>query len=201
MEAGKRAQSWERCWTTLPKRKETATVSTLSVKQTGAKEPVETVEEKFQPLESVWRAETAYVSSSSDLVAHPEFWEIVDLGPAVIPLLLRELENHTGHWHRALRLITGGDPLPPAEIESTSGYGRAESASERRSLVTRSVRMPSQYRVCSVSSLSKRCPTGVLNTDSPLNNSPVCRQTSMLSAKSNGLAFDHIDSGLPVQSS
>jgi hypothetical protein len=88
---------------------------TVHAKQTGATEPVETIEEKFQRLAAVWHAKTAYVSSSGDLVAHPAFREIVGMGPAVIPLLLRELENRTGHWHRALRLITGVDPVPPAD--------------------------------------------------------------------------------------
>ena len=71
-------------------------MSTIPAKQTLATEPTETIEEKFQRLASVWRAETAYVSSSSDLVAHPAFQEIVGMGPAVIPLLLRELEHRTG---------------------------------------------------------------------------------------------------------
>jgi hypothetical protein len=88
---------------------------TVPIKPTGTTLPVETIEEKFQRLASVWRAETAYASSSSDLVAHPAFQEIVGMGQAVIPLLLRELENRTGHWHRALRLITGADPVPPAD--------------------------------------------------------------------------------------
>jgi hypothetical protein len=45
------------------------------------------------------------------------------MGPAVNPLLLRELENRTGHWHRALRRITGDDPVPAADrgnIEKTA---------------------------------------------------------------------------------
>jgi len=29
--------------------------------------------------------------------------------------LLRELESRTGHWHRALRRITGVDPAAPAD--------------------------------------------------------------------------------------
>jgi hypothetical protein len=90
-------------------------MSTVPRKQTPATEPAETVEEKFRRLAAVWLAETAYVSSSSDLVAHPAFREIVGMGPAVIPLLLRELENRTGPWHRALRRITGADPVPPAD--------------------------------------------------------------------------------------
>jgi hypothetical protein len=88
---------------------------TVPAKQTPTTEPVETVEEKFRRLACAWRVETAYISSSSELVAHPAFREIVGMGPPAIPLLLRELENRTGHWHRALRQITGADPVPLAD--------------------------------------------------------------------------------------
>ncbi len=90
-------------------------MSTIPGKQTPATVPEESIEAKFQRLATVWRAETAYVSSSSDLVAHPAFQEIVGMGPAVIPLVLRELANRTGHWHRALRRIIGADPVPPED--------------------------------------------------------------------------------------
>ena len=97
-------------------------MSTVPAKQTP---PTESLQEKFRRLAAVWLAETAYVSSSTDLVAHPAFQEIVGLGPAVIPLLLRELEKGTGHWHRALRRITGADPVPPTErgnIDKTAEF-------------------------------------------------------------------------------
>lgn len=84
---------------------------TVPIKRT----PTEGAEAKFRRLAAVWAAETAYVSSTSDLVAHPAFQEIVGMGQAVIPLLLRELEKGTGHWRRALRRITGVDPVPPAD--------------------------------------------------------------------------------------
>jgi hypothetical protein len=90
-------------------------MSTVPAKQPPLTEPTESIEEKFQRLAAVWQAETAHVSSSSDLVAHPAFQEIVGLGQPVVPLLLRELEKRTGHWHRALRRITGVDPVPAAE--------------------------------------------------------------------------------------
>jgi hypothetical protein len=90
-------------------------MSTIPTRKTPASPPTENIEDKFQRLAAKWLAETAYVSSSSDLVAHPAFQEIVDMGSAVIPLLLRELENRTGHWHRALRRITAADPVPPAD--------------------------------------------------------------------------------------
>jgi hypothetical protein len=76
---------------------------------------MESVEHKFQRLADLWRTETVYVSSTSDLVAHPAFQEIVAMGSAVIPLLLRELKNSTGHWHRALQRIIGVNPVAPAD--------------------------------------------------------------------------------------
>jgi hypothetical protein len=90
-------------------------MSTIPTKPTSPATPTESVEDKFHRLAARWLAETAYVSSSTDLVAHPAFQEIVSMGPAVIPFLLRELENGTGHWHRALRQITGACPVPPAD--------------------------------------------------------------------------------------
>jgi hypothetical protein len=90
-------------------------MSTIPIKQALVPQPAESTEEKFKRLAAVWQAETAFVSSTSDLVAHPAFQEIVAMGPAIIPLLLRELENRTGHWHRALRRITGADPVAPAD--------------------------------------------------------------------------------------
>jgi hypothetical protein len=77
--------------------------------------PAEGLEQKFQQLAARWLAETAYVSSTSELVGHPAFQEIVGLGKGVVPLLLRELEKGTGHWHRALRRVTGEDPVLPQD--------------------------------------------------------------------------------------
>jgi hypothetical protein len=90
-------------------------MASLPVKQPSLPSSTETTEERFQRLAAVWLAETAYVSSSSDLVNHPAFQEIVSMGNAVVPLLLRELERRSGHWHRALKRITGVDPVPVAD--------------------------------------------------------------------------------------
>ena len=86
-------------------------MSTVPAKQKPDSALTETLEQKFDRLAAAWLSDTAYVSSSSDLVAHPAFQEIVALGKPVIPLVLRELQRRTGHWHRALRRITGADPV------------------------------------------------------------------------------------------
>jgi hypothetical protein len=90
-------------------------MSTVPTVPTPPAQAPENIDEKFQRLAAAWLAATAHISSSSDLVAHPAFQEIVGMGPTIIPLLLRELEKGTGQWHRALRRITGADPVPPAD--------------------------------------------------------------------------------------
>lgn len=45
---------------------------------------------------------------------HPAYQEIIRLGPEVIPLLLRDLEENHTHWFTALEAITGTNPVPPS---------------------------------------------------------------------------------------
>jgi hypothetical protein len=45
---------------------------------------------------------------------HPAYQQIIGIGPAAVPLLLRELERDVDHWFWALKAITGVDPVPPA---------------------------------------------------------------------------------------
>lgn len=94
-------------------------------------QPGDSIEQRFQHLAAVWRAETAHLSSTTALVAHTAFQAIVSLGPPVIPVLLRELERGSDHWHRALKRITGVDPVPVTDrgdirktAESWARWGR-----------------------------------------------------------------------------
>ncbi|HEV3079536.1 MAG TPA: hypothetical protein VGY66_07140 [Gemmataceae bacterium] len=77
--------------------------------------PVETLEERFERLAAKWREETAYLSSSTAMFAHPAYQEIISLGQGVVPLLLRDLKKEPEHWTWALSVITGADPVPPAD--------------------------------------------------------------------------------------
>ena len=73
------------------------------------------LERRFHELVSEWRAEVAPLSSSTARVQHPAYRAIIALGPAVVPLLLRELEQRPNHWFAALRSLTGADPVPLAD--------------------------------------------------------------------------------------
>jgi hypothetical protein len=83
--------------------------------QTSVQQPAETVEQRFRRLEAVWTAETDFLSSDTDIVEHPAFQEIVRMGEGVVPLMLRDLAERPRLWVWALPLITGADPVPPAD--------------------------------------------------------------------------------------
>jgi hypothetical protein len=65
----------------------------IPVPQTPDKPETETVEERFRRLEATWLAAVGHHSSTTKLISHPAFQEILRLGPAVIPFMLRDLEQ------------------------------------------------------------------------------------------------------------
>ena len=74
--------------------------------------PTTDLETRFRALADQWRWETGPLSSSSAIAAHPAYQEIIGMGPAAIPLVLRELQENGGHWFAALRALTGENPVP-----------------------------------------------------------------------------------------
>ena len=69
------------------------------------------LERTFRELADTWREETRFLSSVPDRVMNPAYQRIIGLGPAVVPLLLRDLERQPTHWFWALKAITGEDPV------------------------------------------------------------------------------------------
>lgn len=74
------------------------------------------LEHKFRRLVEQWRGETLFISSSTEKMMHPSYQRIIGMGPAVVPLLLRELQERGGHWFWALRAITEEDPVNPEDV-------------------------------------------------------------------------------------
>ena len=72
------------------------------------------LEARFRTLVKRWKKDTEADSSILRMIRHPAYQEIIAMGPAVIPLLLRELEREPDHWFRALHALTGADPVPAA---------------------------------------------------------------------------------------
>jgi hypothetical protein len=85
----------------------------LFVTPTPSTPAAESVEQRVVRLLARWREETAYVSSSTQLTAHPAYQELIALGAPSLPFLFRDLEQtRDGHLAKALATITGAQPVP-----------------------------------------------------------------------------------------
>ena len=71
------------------------------------------LEVTFNHLVQQWQTETRFLSSTHQMVLHPAYQQIIGMGEAVVPLLLRELEKKSGRWFWALKSITREDPVSP----------------------------------------------------------------------------------------
>lgn len=90
-------------------------MATTPVQHTPEIPPAETVAERFRRLERTWMAEVGHHSSTTKLASHPAFQEIIQMGQAVVPLMLRDLEKRPRLWVWALPEITGADPVPESD--------------------------------------------------------------------------------------
>ncbi len=71
----------------------------------------ESVERRFATLAESWRSETGLYSSTTTRTMHPAYQQVIGLGPAAVPFLLRELDQEPDQWFWALKAITGEDPV------------------------------------------------------------------------------------------
>jgi hypothetical protein len=88
-----------------------AAIPTQKTPVTPSNEPVE---QRFRFLAETWKKAVAHLSSTTKRNSHAAYQEIISLGPEVVPLLLRDMQNHLTHWFFALHAITGVNPVPPA---------------------------------------------------------------------------------------
>lgn len=100
-------------------------MATVPTKQPVPVPPVETLEQRFRRLESLWTAETGHLSSTTKIIDHPAFQEILTLGPKALPLMLRDLEVRPRLWVWALPRITGADPIPETDYGNIAKMSQA----------------------------------------------------------------------------
>jgi hypothetical protein len=65
------------------------------------------------------------MSSATDMAMLASYQRIIGLGPAVLPLIFRELERETDHWFWALAAITGANPVQPESRGSVPEMAQA----------------------------------------------------------------------------
>jgi len=71
----------------------------------------ESLSARFKRLATDWKEKAAPLSSLTSKVMVPSYQEIIGMGWAAVPLMLRELEKEPQHWFWALRCITGTNPV------------------------------------------------------------------------------------------
>ena len=70
-------------------------------------------QERFRDLARQWKEATAFTSSTTEMVMHPAYQQIIGMGSAALPLIFAALRRQPDHWFWALRAITGEDPVTP----------------------------------------------------------------------------------------
>jgi hypothetical protein len=113
-------------------------MASIPIRQTTTGGIEETVEERFARLAAAWQEALAHHSSSRIRYSHPAYQEIIGMGKAVVPCLLRDLEVNRRHWFTALAAITGANPVPesgvgdvPKMTEAWLRWGKCSSSFSR----------------------------------------------------------------------
>lgn len=72
-------------------------------------------ETRFLTLKAQWEADTAMLSSATEIAMHPAYQQIIGMGETAVRLILVEMKKKPGHWFWALKSITGEDPVLPKQ--------------------------------------------------------------------------------------
>lgn len=86
--------------------------SSVSAATTSIDPYAASIEEKFAMLANRWHEETDFLSAPSRITGNDTYLEIISMGIGVIPLILEDLKERGGNWYRALRILSGEDPVP-----------------------------------------------------------------------------------------
>lgn len=79
----------------------------------------------FETLASEWKEQVGGSSFVAEKTSHPAYQRIIEMGPVVVPFLLRELEQKPTHWFEALKAITGANPIQPEQRGRTKQMAEA----------------------------------------------------------------------------
>jgi len=75
----------------------------------------------FQVLADRWHCETGMLSSISKKSHHTAYQEIIKMGLAVVPLILREMKVRPAYWFHALEAITHESPIAKGQKVDLAG--------------------------------------------------------------------------------
>jgi len=81
------------------------------VSEAASEQTAEDIGRRFAVWAELWRNETRNISNVSQVIDHYAYRRIIEMGPAVVPLVLKELERAPDFWFYALRRLTGANPV------------------------------------------------------------------------------------------
>ena len=68
--------------------------------------------DEFAKLVNSWKTGRHRGFDVAQMIEHPDYQRIIDMGEQAVPLILEELEREVDHWFPALRQLTGASPVP-----------------------------------------------------------------------------------------
>jgi hypothetical protein len=69
------------------------------------------LKKQFELYSSIWKSETMFSSSSSEITNNSAYRSIIGLGTDIIPFIIEDLKESQDHWFYALELLTGENPI------------------------------------------------------------------------------------------
>ena len=80
---------------------------------------------EFDRLAAEWKRETAHMSSPSEIAVHRAYLEIIGMGKATIPMILRDLRKTRSQWFLALSSIAREVPIRQSDRGDIEAMTRA----------------------------------------------------------------------------
>lgn len=72
---------------------------------------IDPIETRFNILAKYWKRDTQALSSTTDIVSHISYQQVIGMGEKALPFIFNELKKVGGYWYWALKAITGIDPV------------------------------------------------------------------------------------------
>jgi len=69
------------------------------------------LKKRFNFYSSIWKNETIFFSSISEITNNAAYRSIIGLGKDVLPFIIEDLKTNDNHWFYALEALTGKNPI------------------------------------------------------------------------------------------
>ena len=82
------------------------------------------IHERFCELRDDWKSKTRHLSNTAQMSLVFSYQKIIGIGPAVVPLILSELQKKPDLWFWALEAITDENPVSESDAGDIEASAR-----------------------------------------------------------------------------